>query len=186
MFEQYFTLDRIGQLVGRNPATVRTHINRGYVMGQGPRNTSTNKEKGKHERFSFNSLIEFALAYRIEAAGVSLQMAFKYAGEFAHAGGTDLTNMSKGNEVRRNPGMPYHHRHGHTYMGMMAGRSAEVAGRSADLGSLQFHLCRMSGSPDSEPMIVINITKFFAEICAALGQDYRLVLDAAYPEKPQD
>lgn len=39
----------------------------------------------------------------------------------------------------------------------------------------------MSRSANSEPMIVMNMTAFFSEICAALGEDYRVVLDAMYP-----
>lgn len=181
MQDKYFTLERIGELVGKNPATVRTHINRGYVTGQGPRAT-TNKKPGKHERFSIHSLIEFALAYRIESAGVGLKEAFKYAAQFAHAGDTDYTSGSTSRRPERYPGLPFHHRHGVTYMGMMSGQSVEIADGEASLNSLRFTLCRMTNSPDSTPMITMNMTAFFNEICAALGEDYRVILDAIYGE----
>lgn len=181
MLDRYFTLERIGELVGKNPATVRTHINRGYVMGQGPRATA-NKKPGKHERFSIYSLIEFALAYRIEAAGVGLKEAFIYAANFAHAGQIDYTSGSIDSHPERYPGLPFHHKHGVTYMGMMAGQSVTVAAGKTTLDALRFTLCRATNSPDSAPMIVMNVTAFFCEVCAALGEDYRVVLDKMYGE----
>ncbi|MTH77572.1 hypothetical protein [Paracoccus aestuariivivens] len=184
MIENHFTLERIGEIVGKNPATIRTHINRGYVVGQGPRKSSSDKDKGKHERFSANSLMEIALAYRIEASGIGVKEAFAYAAEFAHTGAMDFTAAGQGKEVRRLPGLPYHLKHGHTYMGMMAGRSAEISGTgNPDLNSLFYHLRTVSQSRTSEPMLVIDVTEVFAEVCAKLPLDYRSVLDAAYPEE---
>lgn len=181
MQEQYFTLDRIAKIVGKNPATIRTHINRGYVLGKGPRDGSTDKEPGKHERFSVHTLTEFFLAYKIEAAGVNLKLAFKYAADFAHVGGTGIT--SAGGLIQRIPSLPFHYNHGYTYMGMMAGQSAEIASKGdPSITNLHFRLRSMTGSAESEPMIVINVTKVFQEVCEALELDWCAVLNANYQE----
>lgn len=180
MIEQHFTLERIGEILNRNPGTMRSHINRGYVVGKGPRDASKearDKGEGKHERFSIYTLIEFAFGYRIGAAGINLKQAFQYGAQFAHAGGTDFTNMN----VCRLPSLPFHYRHGPTYMGMMAGKSIEISGAGKpDFASFMYHLQRMTNSSGGEPMIVIDATEVFVEVCTALGTDYRDVLTEAY------
>lgn len=181
MDKQFFTLERIGEIVGKNPATIRTHINRGYVVGQGPRDDVTDKAAGRHERFSVHSLTEFFLAYKIERAGLNLTLAFQYAAGFAHLGGTDVA--AGGKLVRRTPSLPFHHKHGHTYMGMMAGQSEEVVSKvDKKLTELHITLRNRTNSAPSEPMIVINVTAVFQELCTALGLDWCAVLNANYPE----
>lgn len=179
MIEQHFTLERMGEVLDRNPSTMRTHIGRGYVVGHGPRDGKGDKDKGKHERFSFFSLIEFAFAYEIAAQGVNHKMAFQYAAQFAHAGGTDITKM--GEDVHRLPSFPFHYRHGDTYMGMMAGESAEISGEgNPDIAGLMRQLQRMTNSPERQGIIIIPATQIFAEVCTALRVEYRDVLAEVY------
>lgn len=182
MHDTFFTLERIGEIVGKNPSTLRTHISRGYVVGTGPRQSAGNKDRGKHERFSVNTLTEFALAYRLEQAGLGLKLAFDYAGQFAHSGGSVRLRLGAADETRRLPGLPYHYRHGDTLMGMLGGQSDEVLERADQIEELHTNLALRAGLTRSAPLIVVNVTDFFRELCGALGLDYRVILDDAYPE----
>lgn len=176
ILEQKFTLAQIGGILDKNPATLRTHINRGYVVACGPRNANGNKAAGKHSRFSFFTLMEFALAYRLADMGVQLETAFKYAAQFAHAGGG-------GNTFRlpdRLPGLPFHQKHGQTMFAAGNGRTFEEIYELNSGRDLYTNLRHHLGNADD--FILVNVSKVFNLLCARIGSHPYEALDEAYPE----
>jgi|GEM_PF-6990857 len=173
MLDQTFTLARIGEVLDMDPGTLRNHINRGLVVGQGPRDSqSKNKPKGKHARFSFFTLMEFALAYRLNNMGVELSKAFQFASHFAHAGGGGaIFDLPE-----RLPGLPYHHDHGDTvFAAGINGNTFEALDENTSLYSdLKRHL-------HCDDFIIVNVTQLFFQICQRIGDIHPLeALDTIY------
>lgn len=179
ILHEKFTLAQIAEALGKNPATLRTHINRSYVVAQGPRalkdDGKSDKPEGKHARFGFYTFMEFALAYRLEALGFQPVTAFKYAAQFAHgSGGGDVFDMPS-----REPGLPFHYSHGKTIFAVGCGRSWEDLWKPGEeydtYGQIQRHL-------NCDDFVTVNASEVFDTVCGALRVHPYLALDAAYPE----
>lgn len=178
ILQQQFTLAQIAEALGKNPATPRTHINRGYVVAQGPRapekKDEGGKPEGKHRRFSFFAASQFAMAYKLEAAGLQLPKAFEYAAEFAHGGGDGLFGLPE-----RFPGLPFHHNHGTTIFAAGCGRGCEDlwkhGGGYDTYGNIRSRL-------KCDDFVTVNASAVFNTLCRGLGVQPREALDEAYPE----
>jgi hypothetical protein len=175
IYQQKFTLAQIGDVVGKNPATLRTHINRGYVVAAGPRNKNGDKDTGKHSRFSFFTLMQFSLAYELSELGVQNELAFKAAADFAHvSGGGKVHGLPD-----RYPAVPFHYDEGETVFGMTGERTFETLwkpGQPLDTYGALRHGLR------SNDFITVNASEVFNRVCAALGMHPYEVLDAVYAQ----
>lgn len=180
ILEQNFTLAKIGDAVGKNPVTLRTHINRGYVTGEGPRHVNGEKPAGRHSRFSFFTLMEFRLAYELyDKMGLQLDTSFQYARHFSHvSGGGAVFGMPT-----RHPSLPFHYRYGDTLLGIAGERSAEIA-TDTDRGKNLYS--EMTYRLRSDDFILVNVSKVFERLCSAMSLHPLAVLDEAYPDEDQD
>jgi hypothetical protein len=117
--------------------------------------------------------MEFGVAYRLSDMGLSLEMAFKAAADFAHAGGGgEVFNLPE-----REPALPFHHEYGDTLFAIAAnGKTFEVI-EGKDRGGLYGDLRHYLQSDD---FILINATTLFCEICANMGVHPLEALDAEY------
>ena len=180
IFEQKFTLAGIAEVVGKNPTTLRTHINRGFVTAQGPRNRHGDKLAGKHSRFSFFTLMEFAMAYHLyDDMGLQLDKSFDHARHFSH--------MSGGGQVFDLPvrysALPFHHEHGYTLWGIAGDRSFEIPTDSDPAKNLYVTMRHYLQSND---FVLVNASKVFDQVCAALGLHPHKVLDEVYQDEIDD
>ncbi|WP_172330015.1 hypothetical protein [Mangrovicoccus sp. HB161399] len=174
-----FTLAQIGEILDKNPSTLRTHINRGLVVGQGPRNSSGDKPAGKHVRFSYYTLMEFALAYEMANLGVQLESAFKYAADFAHAGGGGA------GLPERLPALPFHHSHGITIFAAGTRGTTEDLMKPRESYDTLGNLLQNTGGGK---MIVVDASDLFNRLCGSINaitgrrmHPYE-VLDAEYQD----
>ena len=180
IFEQNFTLAKIGEVVGKNPVTLRTHINRGLVTAQGPRKVTGDKPAGKHCRFSFFTLMEFAMAYRLyDDRGLQLDKSFDHARHFAHgSGGGDVFDLPY-----RYPALPFHYDHGETLWGVAGERSFEIPTDSSpgrDLYTMMRHYLQ------SDDFMLVNASNVFDQLCAKLRLHPIEILDEAYSDDIED
>lgn len=173
IFKQKFTLAQMGEVLNKNPSTLRTHINRGYVVAAGPRNKDGDKETGKHSRFSFFTLMQFAMAYKLADLGVQNEAAFKAAADFAHVGG--------GGEVfglpERLPAIPFHQDEGETIFGMTTVRTFEELWKRGENYDTYGKLARTLNSYD---FVTVNASDVFNHVCGAIGEHPYTVLDQVY------
>lgn len=175
-----FTLARIAEVVEKNPTTLRTHINRSLVTAQGPRNIHGDKPAGKHSRFSFFTLMEFALAYHLyDDMGLQLETSFKHAAHFAHiSGGGEVFNLPT-----RYGALPFHHDHGDTLWGIADDRSFEIPTVSEPGKNLYIMMRHYLHSDD---FILVNASKVFERVCARLGVHPLVALDEVYQDEITD
>lgn len=132
--------------------------------------------KGRRRLFSWSNVMQVAVARGFIEVGVNdLPVAFRAAEDFAYVG-ADASPQSPA----RSPGLPFHHKHGTTFVLRTAGASAEVAvpldGKMNLWTALPMGLSRLVS------FTAVNVSEIFARVCNDLGHDYRIVLDAAYPE----
>lgn len=172
IFTRTFTLAQVAEVVGRNPSTLRTHINRGYVVARGPHKREGDKPAGKHARFSYFTMMQFAVGYALSELSVDLETSFRAAGSFSHFGeGGDVFDLPE-----RLPGLPFHHNHGVTILGVAGERTFEeiyAPGRDT-YGNLRRHL-------GSGGFIALDATEVFLKALRQLDLDGRAVLDEYYP-----
>jgi hypothetical protein len=176
ILEQKFTLASIAEVVEKNPTTLRTHINRGLVTAQGPRNINGDSPPGKHSRFSFFTLMEFVLAYHLyDEIGLQLDKSFKHARGFAHvSGGGDVFQLPT-----RDPALPFHHEHGYTLWGIGHDRSFEIPTES-EAGKNLYVMMRHY--LHTEDFILLNASSVFNRVCGKLSLHPYEVLDQVYKD----
>lgn len=177
---QNFTLAKIAEVVGKNPTTLRTHINRGLVTAQGPRNVNGDKPAGKHSRFSFFTMMEFAMAYHLyDDMGLQLDKSFEHARHFAHmSGGGSVFDLPT-----RYGALPFHYEHGDTLWGIAGERSFEIPTESEPGKNLYVMMRHYLQSDD---FILVNASAVFQRVCSALGVHPHLSLDVVYQDEPED
>lgn len=174
ILQETFTLARISEAVGKKPTTPRTHINRGLVVGQGPRSMSGDKPSGKHARFSFPTLMEFALAYHLyDTVGVHLDRSFKHAAKFAHIGG----GGADFDLPERLPALPFHHKHGGTIWGIASDTSVEIPTFGNIGRDIYGNMRRLLNTED---FILVNASEVFLRVCLMVGHQPDEALDEAY------
>lgn len=177
ILKQKFTLAQIAEVVGKNPTTLRTHINRGFVTSHGPRNIHGDKPPGKHSRFSFFTLMEFATAYHLyDNMGLQLDKSFDHARHFAHiSGGGAVFDLPV-----RYGALPYHQEHGYTIWGIAGENSFAIPTESEPGKNLYLMMRYYLHSSD---FILVNVSEVFNRVCAALELHPFEVLDEVYDDR---
>lgn len=170
--KQTFALATIGHVTSRNPSTLRTHINRGLAVAQGPRSMNKNKPSGKHARFSYFTLTEFTVAYHLQAMGWSLEKAFQLSQRYAHSGdGGGFFGLPK-----RVLAAPFHHEHGET---IFAISPTNLRNLCIPAARPDFHRLLKNGL-ETDEVQTVNVSQIFKHVCWRLGQDPRVELDKIY------
>lgn len=142
--------------------------------------------KGKRRQFSFNNLMEVAIAKAILDVGSrNVEAAFGAAADFSHYSDGGSGWGSESPSAMRLPALPFHHSLGETRLlvhgdqGMTVLEAPRNAELSKEFGELR--AMRYLGNPPV--YIVVNASTVFMEVCRRLGVDFRHVLDAAYPNE---
>ena len=177
ILNENFTLARIAEVVKKKPATLRTHINRSLVTSRGSRNIHGYEPTGKHSRFSFFTLMEFAMAYHLyDDMGLQLETSFKHAAHFAHvSGGGTVFNLPI-----RYGALPFHHKHGETLWGISGDNSHEIPTNSEPGKNLYI---MMRHELQSSDFILVNASKVFERVCARLEIHPLEALDEVYQDE---
>lgn len=167
-----FLAAEVAALTGASPKDIQNWVNRGVMVGH---RIGGGGGKGKRREFTFQNVMAIAVAKAFLEGGVgSLKLAFDAADQFAHFG-----DDPRSGNVPREPGFPHHHDNGQTYIIAANGLSDEFI-READ-GSFDFYsVTQRLGQVTA--FAAVDATNVFAAVCHSLGLDYRVVLDAAYPE----
>lgn len=93
----HFTLQESCQAIGMPVKTAQNWIDRKLVLG------SEDKPAGKHERFSFHTVMEIAVANSLKRISIPLEICFEVAVKFAHFGSSSNAN----NVPNRLPATPF-------------------------------------------------------------------------------
>ncbi len=133
-------------------------------------------KQGRNRRYSFYNVMEVALAEKIIGAGIAANLAYKASRNFAHAGDGGAIF----DQLERFPGFPFHHDKGETAFAFCGDHSFEtIIGRDNAFQALDDHLHGIRNLA-SAPMIVVNVSALFTEICGAMGIHDYAALDAVY------
>lgn len=181
LLSQKYTLAQVGEILDRNPSTLRTHINRGFVTAWGPRHKDGDKPAGKHSQFTYFTVIEFALAYHLNSRlGLQLDAAFDAARHFAHFGDAGSARRpGAAASIEREPGVPFHHKHGRTLYAFNTKGSYSVA---IPNGGSEIALDRVRRALGGNTFSCVEANELFDQICSRLGLHPYTVLDEIYNE----
>ena len=165
ILERKFTAQEVAEAAGIQSRSVADWATRGLIVGHGPGSTG----RGKPREFTFEQAMQIALAAHLMEAGIkSPKIAFHIAMRFAHSG-----------DDSRNPGMPFHHNRGETWLIVSGDHSRIVL---ADEHGMIAPERAFPQSLRAFAYITLNLSGLFDRVCAALGAHPNEVLDAAYPE----
>lgn len=171
------------------PVTLQNWIKRGVIVEHPETKIEGGGIQGKQRRFSFPSMMQIAIAAAVIKAsgGMELKEAFEAATNFAIFGhfaegelGYVYSNgfVSEDGDIPRDPGHPFHFRHGKTLLATSGGRTAIVVDRG--YGDTFTKISGMLYGAGG--FTVIDASAIFDHVCSALGEHPHTVLDAAYPE----
>lgn len=180
LLNQTFTAQSVAMATGCTSKQITDWCNLGRVIGQ-----REPLGRGNSRKFSWFNVMEIAIAAELMNVGMSsVQDAFAAAQKFAHTG--ESPSHWAGEEPSgptRIPAMPYHHNLGQTVLFVYQGGSAvKLVGfdGKVNLWSITPQHVDFTG------FIVVNITEVFKRVCFRMAQDYREVLDEAYPEAVEE
>lgn len=151
-------LSEICEYSGFNPATARSYINRGHVVGADGENSLPGKGTGRHRQYSWYALNQFFIAKRLMDVGLEAKTAFAAAVKYVHFGDRNL----------RHPSLPYHFSHGQTLLVVFPDEKVRVM-LAKDLSPYSDHTS-------------INCSKAFRDLGQKMGFDPDKVLMDAYPQ----
>lgn len=150
---------RVEEITGVSAVTLKQHIARGLVS---PDAITGGGAKGRDHRFAFNSVIEVAVAAKLTRLGIAASTAYEIAREFAQNGdsGSGWGDGPSETLVRR-PGLPFHHRHGDTFLCWDGDAVVVTVDRA-------------------EYPIALNVTDIFCDLARKFDLDPFAALDAEY------
>ena len=153
-----FQLSETAVAADVRPGTLQQWILRGLIVGSGRDKPAAGK--GRYRLFSFESVMQIAVATVMVDQGVTAARACKAAIKFSHLG-DDL----------REPGRPF--TSGYTLL-ICSGDSVQVLHDDGGLNATEiFALASMT----TEAAIVVNINRIFDRVCGALGLHPQEVLE---------
>jgi hypothetical protein len=174
LLHQTFLAAELAAAANVSPATLQNWANRDLIVGH-----RGGGEKGRRRQFTWFNMMEVATAASLVGLGMTPANSFKAAAHFSH--GSSSPQIAKGQRVsaERLPSLPWHFRDGLTYLFAFADQSSIQlvsfhgetnlrAVRQALGGSLAF--------------VALDMTEIFRCLTGAIGQDWRVLLDEAYPE----
>lgn len=176
LLNRTFTSQSVALATGLDPKAIQNWASRGLIVGQ-----RDGTGKGFHLRFSWFNVMEVALADALMKVGMSsIQDAFAAAQLFAHTGeGPSGYAGDTSLDIIRTPSLPWHHSLGQTILIVhQDGSSVKLVSND---GTIDLWGLTPAGL-DFTGFIVLNVTEIFRQVCFRMAQDYREVLDEAYPK----
>ena len=160
--------------------TLQNWMKRGIVIGA-DRKVEGGGSQGKHRLFSFHAVMQIATARALMEAGMESapKKVAEAAAHFAHVsgGGTATWDGEHSETPERFPGVPFHHRHGHTIFVVGKHAATLVAGANGPTYS------QMKHEAVSDSFVVIDASMVFYQVCANLDLDPLRELDKIYPNE---
>lgn len=172
IFERTFQIGEIGKVLDVSPATLRTHLNRGLLVGH--RQIEGGGGPGHHKTFTWFNLMEFAVAQELlRVTSLSPKAAFKIAAGFAHVGNGELPGAAP----ERIPGFPYPDPF-ETLL-VVAGEEGDVFAYDARArASLRALVNRRF--PQATGFSTLFLDSLFENVCRGLGLHPSAVLEEVY------
>ncbi|MDF0599909.1 hypothetical protein P1J78_04110 [Psychromarinibacter sp. C21-152] len=170
-----FTSQQVADATDLTHKSVQNWAARGLIVGH-----SGGGGKGRARLFSWENLMEFAVAAAVLRLGIATpQEAFSAAREFAHfgEGPAGYAEWDDPAEPDRKIAMPYHHQHGETFM-LIFGEQAKIVAITD--GKIPLSAVNVGGTGDPSAFIAVNVSKVFNKVCTRLGLDPSAVLDEVY------
>lgn len=147
-------------------AILQTWIRRGFIIGSDKSPIEMPGSPGHRRQFTFENVIEVAIAAALAALGVELVHAFAAAAHFAHTGAAE-----------RPPAFPFNS-DGRTFIAVAGDRSQVFSSTTFGLGANQW---RGLGSPDA--FVVVVASEIFDRVVAQLGEHPQRLIEQAYAER---
>lgn len=175
-----YTASEVADLTGVTVKNLANWADRGLV----PVANEGAVGRGLTREYSWFTLMQTACAAAIMDLGfTSPQEALTAALHFAHIGKgqSGWIGEPASDRAVRHPGLPFHHMRGVTMFYVAGDRSDVLLHRiwnKEPFADGFFKLKeRLAGARGH---VALNVSEIFEEVCRRLGEDYRLVLDAAY------
>lgn len=168
-----FSAAEVSDMTGARPDSIQNWIKRKLIVGH--RDIQGGGSQGRHRQFTFENVMEIAIARAIIQMNCGAKEAFAASSQFAHVGGGGAT-FSLPN---RFPGLPFHHSHGDTLFGIAGNRTFETAWSS---GGTRDTYKDFRYFLQSDHFITVNVSTVFQAVCAHFKYHPSKILDAAYPE----
>lgn len=172
VFNMTFQIGDIGRALDVNPATLRTQVNRGFLVGH--RQVEGGGGPGHHRTFTWFNLMEFAVAQELlRVTSLSPKAAFELAAQFAHFADGPVP----GAENTRLPGLPF--QPPIMTLLLVAGEKGEVFpyDPESDGNLIAYVERRFRRVPGFS---VVFLDTLFDDVCRGLGLHPSAVLDQAY------
>lgn len=180
LLNRTFTAQSVALATGCTAKQITDWCNLGRVVGQ--------REpigRGHSRKFTWFNLMEIAIAAELMDSGFSSVLdAFNASQRFAHSGAAPAKYA--GDDVdgpTRIPGLPWHYNLGQTYLFVWKGGSKVEL--TDDAGTVELSSIALPAH-SATVCIAVNVTEVFARVCNRMAQDYRDVLNEAYPEDAKE
>ncbi|MCE6960564.1 MerR family transcriptional regulator [Cereibacter sphaeroides] len=175
-----FSASQVSELTGVSNDNIQNWIKRKLIVGH--REIKGGGSQGRHRRFTFHNVMEIALIAALSEAGLSASDAARAAPMFAHTSGGGTFEDTPA----RDPGLPFHFKHGWTYFAVGRERTTEELWKPGEEYDTFGRIIEKVG----EAFTVVNVTRIFDLVCARLqamtGEMQTFhpskLLDEAYPE----
>lgn len=170
----------VSDATGVPPATLQNWLKRGVIVGHREGQIIGGGSPGRYRRFSFNAVMEIAVAAAFVKMGVALETAFLAGAKIAHIGEAYSFWVGEGEAPPaslRKPGLPWPRSQGDTLVTIQDGKPGivrSVAGANP--------LWDMFGGGHPEGFCVVNASKIFDRVATRLGHHPSEILASAYPE----
>lgn len=158
------------------PLTIQTWLKRDLIVGN--RGIEGGETQGRHRRFSFHSIISFAIAKQLVDLTLSPKRAFEAAEKFAHSGhgSTQWVGDMRAESPRdtRHPGFPYHHTAGETFLIIWDSGQTVVCAESESKIERPYPAL-------GKPLLIVSCNDVFNSVVSRLTSAHPYaVLDAEY------
>ena len=177
-----YTAQSVALATGATSKQITDWCNQGLIIGQ-----REPLGRGHKRLFSWFNIMEIAGALALMNIGIkSPGDAFRAAIYFSHVGegGTGWVGddgiMEDDNEPKRWPALPFHHKHGVTYLLVSDGAGHVVLSVDGKVDPLV--LSPLTGSAGVLGFIALNMTELFMRVINRMAMEGREILDEAYPE----
>lgn len=179
-FNGKFGAQDVATATNTTPKQITDWCNQGHIVGQ-----KAPLGKGRRREFSFANVMEVACGVALMQHGIqSPADAFRAAMRFSHFGSShsgwvdaEGRMVETNPKPKRDPGLPYHHLDGETFLIVSGERAAVIR-----VVKWQFNTHDIFPELSRPPaaFIALNVTEVFKAVAHNLGHDYRVVLDQVY------
>jgi len=172
VFDEKYLMAEVASLSGLPKGKFQLWHGRYSITGAGHSPDGGGKQ-GAPRTFSFNHVMEFALAKEFVEAGASPSMAFEFTPFFAYTGGEAFETTPE-----RWPGLPFHPEHGRTLFAINAKRHWIGCWEPSKPGVLSEVFNALANH-----FVMVNASTVFLRVCNRMGRHPYEILDEEYTRR---